>query len=64
MIMLGDFAEYTAWISDCHHVVRDIFSDDAACTDYCVLTNFDTGQDDDSRADPGIFTDVDILVVL
>ena len=63
-IMLGDFAEYTAWISDRHHIVRDIFSDDAACTDHCVLTNFDAGQDDDARTDPGIFTDVDILVVL
>ena len=64
MIMLGDFAEYTAWISDRHHVVRDIFSDDAAGTDHSVLTDLDAGQDDDACADPGIFTDIDILVVL
>ena len=63
-IMLGDFAEYAAGITNRYHVVRDIFSDDAACTDHGVFTDLHTGQDDDSRADPGIFTDVDILIVL
>ena len=64
MIMLGDFAKYTAWISDRHHVVRDIFSDDAARTNHSILADLHTGQDDDACADPGIFTDVDILVIL
>ena len=62
--MLRYFAEYTAWISDRHHVVRDIFSNDAAGTNHGVLPNLYAGQDDDTRADPGIFTNVDILVVL
>ena len=62
--MFPDFPQRTAGIAYGHHILRNVFCDNAAGTDDRIFPDGNTRDNDSSRTYPYIFADMDWLIVL
>ena len=63
-VMLADFPQNTARVSDSDNICRNILHNHTACTNDGIVPDCNTGNNHDAGSDPDIFPDVHVLIIL
>lgn len=64
LVVFVYFAKDAAGISNCHNIGWNIFRDNTSGTDYNIISNCDTGHDEDTGTEPAISSNVNGNVIL